>query len=193
MKKLTITDWIWRFLLLTLLFSILFVAGAGILDGKLPDIASEPGLVKGLPGLLLLAVVNTLLVMSLVVSSKWYGWKLAILLSLAWYGANTFIMQIETWYFLSDLTVSSQLLPLLFVMGMPVAFVFAPLAVWIMGKAKQPDLFLSVPQNLGHILENHLIPQASVRLSHMIETASSTFIFGLVVVWLMHRRHESIG
>jgi hypothetical protein len=47
-------------------------------------------------------------------------------------------------------------------------------------------LMFSVPQNIGHILPNSLIPLNSVRLSHMIETASSTFIFGLVVSWLLY-------
>lgn len=298
MKKLTITGWIWRFLTLVVLFAILFVAGAGILDGKLPDITPEPGLVSGISGLLIIAIICTLIAMILVLSSKWHGWKLAILLALSWYGANTFIMQIETWYFLSDITVDSQLLPLLFIMGMPVAFVFVPITVWIMDRVKLPGkptepispvsmpvkqwmvklgaiaiayvllywlagyfiawqnpelrafygstgtitpfwehvmhtlnndpglfpfqilrsmiwtlcalpiilgsrlnawqtallvgVFLSVPQNLGHILENPLIPQASVRLSHMIETASSTFVFGMVMVWLLHRRHSSV-
>lgn len=50
-------------------------------------------------------------------------------------------------------------------------------------------LLFSVPQNIGHILANPLIPIASVRLSHMIETASSTFLFGVIVVWLLHRGH----
>ena len=54
-------------------------------------------------------------------------------------------------------------------------------------------LLFSVPQNLGHILANPLLPIASVRLSHMIETASSTFIFGTIVVWLLHREHLSFG
>jgi hypothetical protein len=31
-----------------------------------------------------------------------------------------------------------------------------------------------------------------VRLSHLIETASSTFVFGLVIVWLLHRAHHSV-
>jgi len=53
-------------------------------------------------------------------------------------------------------------------------------------------LLFSIPQNIGHILENPLIPIASVRLSHMIETASSTFIFGMIVVWLLHREHKSL-
>jgi hypothetical protein len=51
-------------------------------------------------------------------------------------------------------------------------------------------LLFSVPQNLVHILANPLMPIASVRLTHMIETASSTFIFGALVVWVLHREHH---
>jgi hypothetical protein len=47
-------------------------------------------------------------------------------------------------------------------------------------------LALSVPQNIGHILPNPLLPVASVRMSHLLETASSTFIFGLIVTWLVY-------
>lgn len=47
-------------------------------------------------------------------------------------------------------------------------------------------LALSVPQNIGHVLPNPLIPIASVRMSHLIETASSTFVFGLIVTWLLY-------
>jgi len=32
----------------------------------------------------------------------------------------------------------------------------------------------------------------SMRLSHFIETASSNFIFGLIVTWLVHREHSSL-
>jgi hypothetical protein len=49
-------------------------------------------------------------------------------------------------------------------------------------------LALSVPQNIGHLLPNSLIPLNSVRISHLIETASSTFVFGLVVTWLLYPR-----
>lgn len=52
-------------------------------------------------------------------------------------------------------------------------------------------LFFSIPQNIVHIVANPIIPIASVRLSHFIETVSSTFIFGTVVVWLLHRKHSS--
>ncbi|MCC5929089.1 MAG: hypothetical protein JJU28_07570 [Cyclobacteriaceae bacterium] len=49
----------------------------------------------------------------------------------------------------------------------------------------------SVPQNIGHIIENPIIPDATVRMSHLIETSSSTFLFGMAVVWLLHRCHSS--
>lgn len=45
-------------------------------------------------------------------------------------------------------------------------------------------LLFSAPQNVGQILANPLMPIASVRASHLIETATSTFVFGLLVVWL---------
>jgi hypothetical protein len=47
-------------------------------------------------------------------------------------------------------------------------------------------LLFSVPQNIGHIIPNPLIPLSSVRISHMIETATSTFVFGLIVAWLLY-------
>jgi hypothetical protein len=49
-------------------------------------------------------------------------------------------------------------------------------------------LMFSVPQNLGHILPNSLLPINSVRLSHLVETASSTFVFGVIVTWLLYAR-----
>ena len=53
-------------------------------------------------------------------------------------------------------------------------------------------LLLAVPMNIGHILPNPLFPLASIRLSHLIETSSSNFIFGLAITWLFHRKHISL-
>ena len=297
MKKITVFGWVLRLFALLILFYIFYLGGAQTISGKLPDIKPEPGLVPVGIGLLLVGIANTILVAALVFSSKWGGLRLSLLLSLAYFGAVTFVMQIETWYFLSDITVNAELMPFLFIMGLPVAFLFVPLSVWILGKGRgqnstfsfitiaipfgqwiwklsliavayvtlywlagyfiawqnpelrafygspgtitpfwehtantlrtEPGLFLfqvlrsmiwtlcaipvifgsklnawwtallvallfSIPQNLGHIMENSLIPGASVRLSHFIETAFSTFIFGLIVVWLFHRKHESL-
>ncbi len=286
-----------QLLLLTVLYSIFFVIGSMAVSGFIPDDPSDPGLVSGELGLLIISLVNAVIVMALILSSRWSGWKLMLALSLSYYGVMTFLTQIETWFFLSDLTVDAALMPRLFLMGAPTAFIFVPLAVWILGKGRpnktaepislknipatqwawklaliaflyiilywlagyyiawqNPDLrafygspgeitpfwehtfhsmkdnpglfllqigrswiwvlcalpvifgsnwkvwptailvgaFFSLPMNVGHILENPLMPDASVRFSHMIETALSTFVFGLIVVWLFHRKHHSV-
>jgi len=53
-------------------------------------------------------------------------------------------------------------------------------------------IMFTLPQNASHTIANPLMPIASVRLSHLVETASSTFVFGLLVVWLLHREHTSV-
>ena len=291
--------WTFRLILLFILFIVFFMVGSLAVAGVMPAITtSEPGLVPATSGLLIIALANLIVIAALILTSRWSSWKLAISLTLAYYGAVTFMMQIETWYFLSSITVSPQLLPRLFLMGVPTAFLFIPLAVWILGKGRattdtlpnsalvmpiqqwvwklaaiavaylalywaagyfiawqnpelrafygQPGealpffthtantlrhdpmlfpfqilrallwvlcalpvirdskvnpwltallvgLLFSVPQNVGHIIANPLLPIASIRLSHMIETASSTFIFGTIVVWLLHREHHTFG
>jgi hypothetical protein len=52
-------------------------------------------------------------------------------------------------------------------------------------------LALSVPQNIGHILPNSLIPLNSVRMSHLIETTSSTFVFGLIVARFLYPKYTN--
>ena len=276
-------------------FLVCFLAGSAAVAGVLPDAAaSEPGLVPPAAGLLIIALVNVAVVAALIVTSRWHGWKLGLALAFAYYGAVTLMTQIETWYFLSSLTVDRRLLSRLFLMGVPPAFVFVPLAVWLLGRwrvraeAPPPDapampighwiwklavlalvyvalywlagyfiawqnpelrafyrqpgeplpffthtanvlrsdpglfafqflrgvlwvlcalpvirgsrlstwrtavlvgLLFSAPQNIGQILANPLMPVASVRLSHMVETASSTFVFGVLVVWMLRHRH----
>ena len=45
---------------------------------------------------------------------------------------------------------------------------------------------------LVHILPNPLMPNASIRMSHLVETASSNLMFGLIVVWLFRKRPSSL-
>ncbi|MDX1640219.1 MAG: hypothetical protein R3220_00885 [Balneolaceae bacterium] len=298
MKKFRpILRWIFKLALLLVLFSAFFILGSMAMTAIPENAVSEPGLVSETSGLLIYAGSHVAIIVLLILTSRWRGIELSAALSFSYYGAVTVLTQIETWYFLSSLTVSEELLFQLFLMGMPVAFLFIPLAVWIVGDtrmisnggkkfmqsipAKQwmlklaviaivyvmlywlagyfiawqnPELrafygspgkithffehtmntlqndpwlfpfqvlrallwtacvlpiirgsgvnvwwtallvglFLSVPQNIGHILANPLIPDASVRMSHMIETASSTFLFGVIIVWLLHRKHDSV-
>lgn len=280
-----------RLALLYVLFLVTFVIGSLAVADVLPaSAASEPGLVSPGTGVLIIGLVNVLIVTALILTSRWRGVRLAASLALAYFGAVTVLPQVETWYFLSSLTVDARVLPRLFLMGIPTAFLFIPLAVWILGKWRRTDtprpsrpiemtaarwmpilavlaaiyvvlywtagyfiawqnpdlrafyrqpgaplpflthtanvarhdpglfafqwlrgllwvacalpvifgssasrwqtavlvgLLLSAPQNIGQILANPLMPIASVRFSHMIETASSTFVFGVIVVWLV--------
>ena len=282
-----------RFVILTLLYIIFFVTGSLAVDSLIPDLPSEPGMVSPELGLLIMGALNALLIIALIESSRYRGWKLAFGLAFAYYGAVTFIMQIETWYFLTSVTVSEELLPRLFIMGLPVPLFVIPLATLLLGKAtadhnlstvlepvkplkewvykpvlitvayillywlagyfiawQNPELrafygspgdalpfwqhtistlrnepglfpfqalrgllwalfalpviygskwsristallvgfFFSIPQNIGHILANPLMPLAGIRFSHMIETALSTFIFGVIVGYLLYRK-----
>ena len=287
-----------RIALVFVFVSVFYTLGSSIMVGKLPAAEPEPGLVSDVTGLLIICLVETLTISALILTSRWSSRRLFLVLPLAYYGATAFMMQIETWYFLSDLTVGPNVLPLLFLMRIPLCFIAIPLAILILGKGKaqkedaptsalvmpvtqwiwkaaliaviyvilywsagyliawqNPELrafygapgeivpfwkhtlstlqdgsnlfpfqllrgllwmlctlpiirgskvnvwwtallvgmMLSFPQNIAHIIANPLIPIASVRLSHLVETASSTFVFGLLVTWLLHRQHNSFN
>ena len=288
--------WAFRLILLTVLYFPIWILGSMAIGDLIPKIPSEPGFLSQETGMVILGIINTLLIVGLIVSSRWHGWRLASLLALAYYGAFTFITQVETWYFLTELTVPPKLLPRLFIMGLSIPIIYIPLAILICKKWKKRDVaivnpnitmpikqflfklgiiaiiylviywlagyyiawqnpelrafygspgeiapffthtfatisktpslvllqlvrgilfaiilmpiivgsnvkpwmtgllagsLLAIP-HLGHILPNPLMPLASVRFSHMIETATSTFVFGLIIVWLLHRRHSNL-
>ena len=52
-------------------------------------------------------------------------------------------------------------------------------------------LIFALVMNSQHIPPNPYMP-GMVRLAHFIETASSNFLWGMLIVWLFHRRHASI-
>ncbi|MGB4655467.1 MAG: hypothetical protein WBH98_08555 [Bacteroidales bacterium] len=292
--KKTLT-WTLRLILLVILYFPIWILGSMVIGNLMPETVSEPGLLSQELGTLVLGVINTVLIVALILSSRWHGRRLALVLAFAYYGSFTFITQIETWYFLTETTVSPELLPRLFIMGLSIPIIYIPLAILICKKWKKrdvvaerhymlmpfqqllvklgiiaviymliywlagyyiawqnpelrafygspgeiepffahtfaticntPDLillqlirgvlfaiiampiiigskvkpwatallvgFLFAIPHLGHILPNPLMPLASVRLSHMIETSTSTFVFGLIVVWLLYRKHSS--
>jgi hypothetical protein len=297
MKLSTIVLRLVQFFVLTILFAVIFMISTAPLASFLPPIPADSGLIPSPVDFLVVSATQALVIMTLLLSSKWYGWKLALTTGFSFYGVTTVMAQIETWYFLSGLTLPEGLLPRMFLSGLPTAFLLIPLAVLILWKVKKPKmvkynespaipikqwalklavlafiylvlyfsagyfiawqnpdvrafyhgidhanfwmsllhnwksdpflflfqsvrslmwilfafpvlrmakgtawskallvgLLLGIPMNIGHILSNPLIPSASVRLSHMLETSISTFIFGLTIVWLLHRRHYSLA
>lgn len=53
-------------------------------------------------------------------------------------------------------------------------------------------LLFAVLMNAQLLLPNPFMPEA-VRMTHLIETATSNFIFGFLIVWLLHRHHNSFS
>jgi hypothetical protein len=49
----------------------------------------------------------------------------------------------------------------------------------------------AILMNAQHLIPNAYMPPA-VRLAHFVETATSNFILGFVIVWVLHRHHSSI-
>ena len=287
-----------QLMVLTPLFLLFYIGGAMLTASTLPPMGmAERGPLPAPWDFLVVGASHTLVIMLLILGSRWRGWRLMLAVGVVYYGCVTFMTQIETAYFLTRLTVGPETLRSLFLMGLPTALLFVPLAVVIMGRARSsrpiapasnrmdmpvgqwlwklaaiivaywvlyngagyfiawqnPELrafyggvdlgtfwlqmqfnlvndpwltpfqalrallwvlcalpvinmttgspwraallvglIFAVPSNMGHLLANPLIPANSVRMSHMVETMSSTFVFGLIVVWLLHRRHASL-
>ena len=287
--------WSIRFITLVVLYFILFALGGGLVAPYLPSTPAEPGPVSEMTGLLIVCAATVLIVMSMIHSSRCHGWKLIVSMSVAFYLVMTLVTQLEAWYFLLGITVGPELMSRLFLQGIPTAFIFVPISVFVMGRFRplagetaaqttesmslkewlwklaviyiaylvlyytagyfiawqNPEvrafygspgdarpffqqmlhifttdpwltpyqllrtliwvagayplirgsrlplwqtalvvgLALSVPQNIGHLLPNSLIPLNSVRMSHLIETASSTFVFGLIVTCLLYPKY----
>jgi hypothetical protein len=288
-----------KFALLTILFLVCYLGGAIFFVPNLGGMGTpEPSALTPPLDILVIGCANVLIIWAVIRASQWCGWWLMLATSFAYYGITTVMTQIETAYFLTGITLfNPELLKGLFLMGLPVAIVFIPLAVIILGKGRraqnipQPNprlvisarqwgwkmclislaylllyfsagyfiawqnpelrafyggtdpgsfllqmqfilkhdpwlipfqilrsgmwvlfalpiirmikgkpwktalilgLLYAIPVNIGHLMANPLIPSNSVRLTHMVETASSTFIFGLIVVWLLHRAHTSL-
>jgi hypothetical protein len=83
----------------------------------------------------------------------------------------------------------NHLLPLQFGRGILWALFTLPLIRMTKGSPWQialiAGLLLALPMNISHVIPNPIMPDPSVRLSHFIETATSNFIFGVVITQLV--------
>src|SRR5512146_18620 len=127
-----------QFIFLTILFLVIYAGSSMPLAPFLPPLsAAEPGPVPSPFDILLVSAVQVLVVMVVLLASRWRGWKLALAAGFAYYGVTTVMGQIEAWYFLSDLTLPAGLVPRMFVTGLATGFVFVPLAVLVLWKVRQ--------------------------------------------------------
>ncbi len=122
-----------RFLAVTILYFGSFAVVSGALLSTAPQEGAPADPNATLIALLVVSLVNAAVWTYVIFRSSWTGWKLILTVFVVFYGANTLMPQIETAYFVTRLPPG--MLPRLFLAGIIIAAVFAPLAVLILGKA----------------------------------------------------------
>ncbi|MGE5508846.1 MAG: hypothetical protein ACM3RP_10240 [Chitinophagales bacterium] len=107
-----------------------------------------------------------------ILRSRWYGWKLAAAIFFVLYGLMTVITQVETYYFLSLAPLLPPgMLPRLFVTGALISALWAPVAVWLLGRWSPPG--------------GKAVPVPVLRLKMSLdELIAKTFLIGLVYLVL---------
>ena len=123
-----------RVVAVTILYFSTFavVSGALLSNASGQNAPAEAG--ATLLALLAVSLINAAVWTYVILRSHWTGWKLILTVFFVFYGVNTLMPQIESAYFITRLPPG--LLPRLFLAGLIIAAVFAPLAVLILGKAR---------------------------------------------------------
>lgn len=123
-----------RVVAVTILYFSTFavVSGALLSNASEQNASAEAG--ATLVALLVVSLINAAVWTYVILRSHWTGWKLILTVFFVFYGVNTLMPQIESAYFITRLPPG--LLPRLFLAGLIIAAVFAPLAVLILGKAR---------------------------------------------------------
>ena len=123
-----------RFLAVTVLYFVSFVVVSGALLSTTRQEGAPADAGATLIALLIVSLLNAAVWTYVIRRSSWTGWKLVLAVFVVFYGANTLMPQIETAYFVTRLPPG--MLPRLFLVGLIIAAVFAPLAVLILGKTR---------------------------------------------------------
>ncbi len=91
-----------------------------------------------LAGTLAMYALDALVLGYLILRSRWTGWRLVVTVFVVFYGVTTFLTQIETLVFLKYLVniVPAEMISRLFIQGAITAAIFAPLAVFVLGRMR---------------------------------------------------------
>ncbi len=131
-----------KIVFLTLVMFILFFVGT-ILFGFQADSSqitpNETGAaheqVMAAFSLLLVCLIDVIILLYLIMRSRFTGIGLILVVTVIYYGVKTLLSQIESWYFLTNIT--AEMLLNLFLITVPTALLFPPIAVFILGKFKK--------------------------------------------------------
>jgi hypothetical protein len=126
-----------RVVAVTILYFSTFaiVSGALLSNSSRQNASADAAAGAMLLALLVVSLINAAVWTYVILRSHWAGWKLILTVFFVFYGVSTLMPQIESAYFITRLPPG--LLPRLFLAGLIITAVFAPLAVLILGKARQ--------------------------------------------------------
>lgn len=166
-----------KFLALFVLMAVIFLTGNRLLG---PQIASTPEMQAGsLKALPLVILTYTGVITAVILRSSVGGWKLMLGLAVSYYGVQTFMAQIETAYFGPALGIDPAWLPGFFIEGLPVALIFIPLAVLILGKGCAFDENPSAASRISLPLVEWAWKLAVIAVLYLV----LYFSFGFVIAW----------
>ncbi len=176
-----------RILVLSVIYLLLFMVTSNI--GVPEEVSNQLTAEQAQAAMMampLVAILNTTVVAYLVLRSRWYGWRLTLVLAFVFFGVYSLLQQIETSVFpaVADRMPPGMLFTLLWT-GALFAVVFAPLAVLVMGKWK-PGAETARPKGLSTSNLRRDIPLSEwLRKLAVIVVLYEViyFFFGYYVAW----------
>ena len=166
-----------RFLAVAVVHFAAFVAVSGALLSTTAEQPAPADAAATLLALFIVSLISAAVWTYIILRSQWTGWKLILSVFLIFFGVSTVMSQIETAYFVTGLPPG--MLPRLFLAGLIIAAVFAPLAVLILGKVKAHS-----GQTAGDTQLNMPVSKWIVKLSIIVIVyVVIYFTFGYFIAW----------
>lgn len=184
-----------RVIALTIILFICFAVAAGVVG--LQGISQTPERAGAATSLLAVCFLNTVVLTHIILRSRWAGWRLmATVYFIAWQNpaVREYYGGIDEGSFFARMGAVLRdtfwLIPFQILRAMLWAVIALPVIRMMKGQWLETALaigLLFAVNTAQLLLPNPYMPEA-VRMTHLIEVASSNFIFGLFVGWLLTLR-----
>jgi hypothetical protein len=165
-----------RLTLASIAMFIAYIVSTRFISSPEPTMTPEEASSAGI-ALLLVSAINALVLSYPILRARWYGLKLIGAVFLVQFGVETFIAQIESLYFNQALQIPMSEMVGIVSAGAIRALIFAPLAVWFLGKMKK------TPQAEEHMptMDSHGLFWRFTFLTVLYPIVY--FLFGYYVAW----------
>ena len=175
--------------LLNLIFVVVFIVINMVLpfEGVVPA-APEGTETAAMIGLNLVAIVNVLMILTIVMRSHLHGWRLVTTTVFAMIGVTTVMSQIEVAYLGPAMGIPSSMLPALVIPNVVLYIIFVPVAVLILRRWKAGD---SAVDTLAVQMSGRewLAKLAAIAVVYLV----LYFGFGYVIAWSNPALREMYG